>query len=213
MRGKGLPILVWSLALTIPLALNACPPVPIGSVMSSGQIRLDGAPVPSGAVLFSGDHVATSSTTASVHLQNGDKLALGASTAIEVSAGGGKWIVRLNGGKILVVGGKAPILVRVSGVTAQSERMNGSYEVALWGDALEVWTRRGVTLVQGAKRTVEVPMGHRMNATVGQGRQTTKRGKIRNIALIAGAAAGAGLGIALTMPGPSCVSPSRLNCR
>lgn len=219
MRGEGLQFLflfcgtlsAFSCALGAPLRPA------IGTVFGSGQIRVDGAPAPSGTVLFSGDRVATDSTgRVSIYLTKGNELALGASTAARVTANNNGWVVRLVRGKLAAsTRPGAPVVVDARNVTIESKQPNSFYEVALTSGGLKVLARRGVILVKSAHRTVALRAGHRLSAAVSHGRSDAKRGKVLlpTLVVAAAAAAGAGLGLDLVPSNQtSCISPSQLNC-
>lgn len=216
MKGKGLHRLICMMLAALTPALGASPAPAIGTVTAGDHIQIDGARVPSGAVLYSGDRVVTGTAGASVYLKRSKELALGASTDAQIESAGKGYTVRLEQGKIAVIhASDAPIIVNARGVTVESRRTNGSYEVSLSGDGLQVFTRRGATVVTAANRTVEVRAGSLMNAVVAPGQTPAKRSKIsyvKWVTVAAAAAAIAGLGISYAGSNSTCVSPSQLTC-
>lgn len=207
MSGKGSLLLICGACMAFQPALRASPVRAIGMAAGDSPIRVNGLPVPSGAVLYNGNRIATSpGGAASIYLIGGDKLALGTATATQVSAAGKQFIVRLVRGRVAAAGAAgAPIVVWANGIRVESKQADGSYQVSSTGSSLEVRGRSGVTVVTGANRTVAVSAGSVLKAVV-------TRGKILFLTLIAAAAGGAGAGLALTAPGPACVSPSTLTC-
>lgn len=214
MSGKGSLLFICGAWLAFQPVLRASPVQAIGTAVSDGAIRVNGFPVPSGVVLYSGDRITTGSTSAaSIYLVSGDKLALGPATATRISAAGKQFILRLDRGKVAVAGATdAPIVVWAGGIRVESEQANGSYQVSSAGSSFDVRGRSGLTMVTGVNRTVSVSAGSLMKAVVTRGKSSQKHGKILIFTLIAAAAAGAGAGLALAAPGPACVSPSELTC-
>jgi len=211
---RGLMVLICSLLMAFEPAFGS-PNRAIGTVTGNGEARLNGSVVPNGTVLYTGDRIVTTSGgAASIHLTRGDVLALGSSTAAQVKATDKGFTVLLDSGRVAAAAGKdAPIVVESHGVTIVPKQTNGSYEVALNGSELEVLTHRGTTLAEAANRTVEVPEGRLMRATVDQGPTPAgKKSKLILVVLIAAGVAAAGLGVALEAPSRRCVSATGLSC-
>jgi hypothetical protein len=190
----------------------------IGTV-ASGDARLNGSPVPNGAVIYTGDRIATTADgSAAIHLERGAELALGESTAAQVTSSDKGFMVLLEQGRLsAVTGSNAPVVVNSDGLTIAPKQKNGSYEVALNGDALEVVSRRGTTVAEAANRTVEIPEGMMLRARMAQGPPATgqkgqKKKDMVLAALLAAGVTGAGLGIALAEPSKKCSSGSGLTC-
>lgn len=214
MKSTRLHLLLCGALAIVPPGLGAAPRRAIGSAVGSGPIRFDGVALPSGAVFYSGDRISTTSTEASLYLAKGDELTLGPSTTVLVTANPASVVVRLQNGKIAVLDTSArPAIVNVSGITIESQKAGGSYEVAFTDAHLRVVTRHGVTLVAGANRSVAVPTGSLLRTTVHAGPANRKTGKLLMVTVIAAAAtAGTILGVAAASPGPACVSSSQLSC-
>lgn len=206
-------LLCGALAVVTP-ALAAAPRQAIGTAVGAGPIRIDDVILPSGAVFYSGDRISTSSAEASLHFAKGDELTLGLSTSVRVRRSRKAFVVQLEQGKISVFNeGQSRTVVRVNGITIESQKTSGSYDVAYTDKRLRVVTRSGVTLVVGANRSVTVPAGSLLRTTVRPGSTNWKAGKLLVVTVIAGAAtAGAILGVAASSPAPSCVSSSQLSC-
>lgn len=215
MSEKGFGVLICCLLLIFQPAFGASPAA-IGTVNGNGHAQVNGAVVPNGAVLYTGDEVATTSSGAAfVFLANGDKLALGSSTVAHVVANDKGFTVSLDQGRIAAVTQKGmPVVVLADGVTIQPKLESGSYEVALNGNDLQVLSRNGTTLAEAPNRTAEVREGELLKANMTQG--PTPAGKSKKqmvlVALIAAGVVGAGLGVALAEPTRKCVSQSGLTC-
>ena len=213
MNGTGCFLPILGLLVAFQPSLNASTALPIGTTTGNGEVRLNGVPIPSGAVLYNGDRIATGPANAtSIHLRKDDDIVLGTSTDVRISVNSAGFLVKLNRGRVAAVSmPEAPIVVIVNGVTVESAQPGGSYEVALRGNELKVLTRRGTTLIEGAGRTVKISAGTLMKAALAQGLPSRKRTKLLMVTIIAAAAA-VGLGIAVAAPGTTCVSPSQMTC-
>lgn len=216
MKSNPLHLLLCGVLAVVAPALGASLRQAIGTAVGVGPIRVDGVPMPSGVVFYSGDRISTTSTEASIYLAKSNVLTLGPSSAALVTATPTRVVVQLRRGTIAALDTSArPVIVDASGITIESQRTGGSYEVALTGAQLRVVTRRGVTLVAGANRSVAVPAGNLLRTTVHLGPAGAGAGNLLMVTVIAvGAAAAAGtiLGIAAASPGPACVSASQLSC-
>lgn len=216
MSVKGFGVLICSLLMIFQPAF-AAPPMAIGTVNGNGRARVNGTPVPNGAVLYAGDQVATTSGgTALIYLAKGGKLALGGSTVARVTANDKGFTVALNRGRVMAVTEKgSPIVVKADGVNVEPKLASGTYDVALNGNNLEVLSRSGTTLAEAPNRTAEVGEGKLMKATITQGPATAgkRKRKMILVVLVAAGITGAALGIALAEPSrKTCVSQSSLGC-
>lgn len=214
MKTTRLRLLLCGVLTVAAPALGAAPRRAIGTAVGAGAIRVDGVTLPSGVVFYSGDRISTASAEASLYFAKGDELTLGPSTAVRV-----KWtptavVAQLEHGTIAAFdGSQSRTIVTASGITIESQKTGGSYEVAFEGNRLRVVTRRGVTLVTGAKRSLAVPAGRLLRTTVGPGAAGGAVGNLLTAAVIAAAAtAGTVLAVAAASPAPACVSSSQLNC-
>lgn len=214
MKSTRLHLLLCGALAVVPPAMGAGPRQAIGTAVGAGPIRVNGAALPSGAVFYSGDRISTTSTEASLHLAKGDELTLGLSTTVLVTATTASVLVQLQSGKIAVRDTSAwPAIVNASGITIESQKASGLYEVAFTGKRLRVVTRRGMTRVVGANRSVAVPAGSLLRTTVHAGLASGAAGKLLMVTVIAAAAtAGTILGVGAASPSPACVSSSQLNC-
>lgn len=215
MRGLALHLLMGGALAVVPPVPGASLRRPIGVATGDGQILIDGTAVASGVSVFSGDQIATRSAGVFIYLRKSAELVLGRATAMQLTATRAGYSVRLNQGKLAALDGqKAPVLVNASGVTIESKTTNGSYEVAFVGGELRILTRRGITVVTGANRSVEVPAGSLMHAAVIPAPAATAlAGKILLVSVIVAAAAtGTILGVVESSSGPKCVSASQLSC-
>lgn len=215
MNGKGWLLPILGLLAAYQPALRASTRLPIGAVTGNGPAHVNGVPVPAGAVLYSGDRVATGPAgRVSIRLRKSDELVLGPSTDVRVAENGKGFRVLLDRGKVAVAGGPdGPVLVRAGGMKVEPGPASGLFEVTLRGGELEVWARRGVALVKGHGRTLEVAAGSLMRVSLSRGHSSGGEGKLLLVTIIpAAAAAAAGTGIAVAGSGATCVSPSQLTC-
>lgn len=214
---EGFLVLICSMLMAFQPVFGS-PANAIGTVTSS-EARLNGSPVPDGAVVYAGDRIATTAGgNASIRLQRGAELSLAESTAAQVTSSEKGYAVELDQGRVeAVAGAKAPVVVNSDGLTVMAKAKNGSYEVALNGDKMEIVSRRGTTVAEAANRTVEIPEGMMLKATMAQGPPSTGRSGLQKkdmviALLIAAGVTGAGLGVALAEPTKHCASGSGLTC-
>lgn len=222
-EGKGFLAITCALLMAFQPAFGASA-APIGTVNGAGSARVNGTVVPSGAVLYAGDRVATADRGAAfIHLAKGGEIVLGLSTSAQVNSTNAGFAVLLEAGKIEAVAGeKAPVVVKADGVTIAPTRNDGAYEVALHGNSLEVFSRRGTTLAKMADKYIAVPEGKLLKASVAEPSSSSKAQQSHGqqtkqlvlISLIAAGVTGVGLGVALSEPRPhkKCVSVSGLGC-
>lgn len=216
MNGKGWFLPILGLLVSFQPALDASSPLPIGAVIGNVPTRVNGVPVPGGAVFFSGDRITTGpSHGASIHLRKSDELVLGTSTDVRIKGSRRGYVVLLHHGRVAARSRTGePIVVRAGRITVQPEPAGGSYEASWRGSELRVWTRRGMTLVRGGGRTVEVAAGNGMKARLIPHPSPGKSETVLMVTTItsAAAAAAAWMGMGFASPGASCVSPSQLTC-
>lgn len=214
MKGTPLHLLLCGALAVAPSALRTAPRKAIGTAVGAGPIRIDGVTLPSGVVFYSGDRISTTSTEASLYAAKGDELTLGPSTAVLVASIRAAFVAQLEHGTIAAFDGRdSRTIVTARGITIESRKASGSFEVSFTGHNLRVTTRQGVTLVTGVNRSVAVPAGSLLRTTVRPGSTNRKTGKLLTVTVIAAAGvAGAILGVAAASPGPACVSSSQLSC-
>ena len=134
-------LLAAGLALT--LSLVAAPPV-IGTILASGDFRLDGSTVMGNGTLFEGSTIETQKSGSSIQLSSGARLSLGAASRGKLY---GDHIL-LEKGESLLENGTGFRLVAL-GLTIQPERSSSTGRVALDGN-----TRVRVTALTGSFRVL-----------------------------------------------------------
>ncbi|HEV2386523.1 MAG TPA: hypothetical protein VGS20_04635 [Candidatus Acidoferrales bacterium] len=215
--GKVFLALVCSLLLAFQPVWGAPAPAPIGRVSGPGPVELNGIAAPTGTIVYAGNRVTTGAQAIGyVSLARGGRLVIGRSTSARIDQDGKGFTVQLDRGVVGAVSeASGPIVVMAGGVTIRPKQASGVYEVALNGNALKVLANHGSMMAEGASRTVEVPEGKVMDASVSppQGQSFTGTGDIVLISLLAAAGLGIGLGVALSGQGKTCASSSQLNCQ
>lgn len=207
-------VLVCALLMAWTPVWSAPPPAAIGRVTGGGPVRLNGIAAPTGTNVFAGNRINTGSEAPGyVSLTQGGRLVLGRSTTAEISQDGDGVTVRLDRGVLGVVSAaKLPVIVSAGGVTVRAERDDGVYEVSLEGKELKVLASHGSATATGANRSVEVPQGKVMNATV-KGSSLSGKGQVVLAGLVFAGVAGIGLGVALSNQTRHCISTGELNCQ
>jgi len=223
MPGRSFLGVVLSAAIAYQPAL-AAPPT-LGQAIIKGQARINGVATPSGTSLFAGDRVATSTDSiAQLQLTKGGNVFLPASSVVVLEPEGDPVTLGLEQGALAVLSkNSSPLTVEANGVRILAPTDSAAViEVAITGNSLKVLARRGKAIVESADRTIEVPEGKELDATVAsapkQGPSEAKpagRNRLETWVLVIAVAAGLTgliLGImAVTRPNPAgciVVSPS-----
>ncbi len=169
MGSKGMLAIVLSLLLVyVPVAPAASPAV-VGKMTTKGNALVNNAAVPAEATVFAGDQIATEKeTVAGLSLSGGDQVFLPSLSSAKVNRTDTQVTVALERGALAVLNRSAkPVVIEANGMRIQSANPSaGIYEVAVNGNELKVMARKGATIVTGADRTVEVPEGKTLEATV-----------------------------------------------
>jgi hypothetical protein len=227
--------LVLSLLLVTLPVLPAEPSAAVGKMTTRGAAEVNGTSLPNDATVFSGDRLATQKdSTVALSLGAGNQVFFPELTRARLERRGDETKVSLEQGALAVVSraGIVPI-VEASGVRIQTAGTAPAiFEVAISGTTLKVLARTGAMRVISADRTIEVPEGKMLEATVspappspqapaaGTG-LTSGLSTIQVVAIAGGLAAGlTGLAlgaVALTRPNPKdCKitgsSPATITC-
>lgn len=168
MHVKGHLAVIVSLLLVQASITPAGAPAAVGTIQTRGNVQVNGTVIPGGGTLFAGDRIVTGKdTAASLALAGHDQVFLPEQTAAAVRQEGQRVRVVLEQGAVAVVSrSPQPVEVQAAGVRISASAGAGMYEVAVRDHALEVLGRHGVTLVTAANRTVEVPEGMKLEATI-----------------------------------------------
>jgi FecR-like protein len=219
------PILVS--LLTIVLVYEpafAAAPV-LGQVIVKGQAKINGTVTPSSATVFLGDRVATETdTVAEVLLNGGSRVVLPAASDVVLNNDAKQIIVNLKQGALAVLSAtSSPVVIDASGTRIRAAADTGAvFEVAIRENSLKVSARRGSAIVETADKSLEVPEGKELDATMAPdppqgspGTRAAAKGRLETIVFITAVGAGItglvlGL-IAINRPNPTdcqVVSPS-----
>lgn len=228
MSGRSFLGVVLSVAIVYQPAL-AAPPM-LGQAIIKGQAKINDVVTPSGASLFAGDRVATSTDSiVELQLTKGGNVFLPASSVVGLEQKGDHVTVGLEQGALAVLSKNgSPTAVEAYGVRILPPADSASViEVAISGNSLKVLARRGKATVESADRTIEVPEGKELDATVASapqqgpsGSRASARGRLETWVFITAVAAGVTgliLGIiAVSRPNPQdckIVSPTLVTAR
>lgn len=227
--------LILSLLLVTLPVLPAEPPAAVGKLTTRGIAEVNGTSLPNEATVFSGDLLATQKDAAmALSLGAGNQVFFPELTRARLERSGTETKVSLERGALAVVSrsGSAPV-VETSGVRIQTAGPSPAiFEVAISGASLKVLSRKGTMRVVAADRTVEVPEGKMLEATVAPAPPAPQRAPagtgmtsglttLQTVAIVAGFAGGlTGLvlgAVALTRPNPKdCKitgsSPATITC-
>lgn len=167
-----------NLALILSLLLVAVPVLPaepssaVGKLTTHGAAAVNGTVLPNEATIFSGDRLTTEkNSTVALSLGAGNQVFFPELTLARLERSGMGTKVSLERGALAVVSrmGTTPI-VETGGIRIETAGTSPAvFEVAISGKALKVFARTGAMRVISAGRTVEVPEGKMMAATVAPG--------------------------------------------
>jgi ferric-dicitrate binding protein FerR (iron transport regulator) len=161
--------LVLSLLLVTLPVLPAEPPAAVGKLTTRGAAEVNGTALPNEATVFSGDRLATQKDSAmALSLGAGNQVFFPELTRARLERNGNETKVSLERGALAVVSrsGNVPV-VETSGVRIQTAGLSPAiFEVAVSGTSLKVLVRAGTMRVIAADRTVEVPEGKMLEATM-----------------------------------------------
>ena len=161
--------LVLSLLLVALPVLPAEPPAAVGKLTTRGVAEVNGTSLPNDATVFSGDRLATQKDSAvALSLGAGNQVFFPELTRARLERSGTETKVLLERGALAVVSRSGGVpMVETSGVRIQTAGASPAiFEVAISGTSLKVLTRTGTTRVISADRTIEVPEGKMLEATV-----------------------------------------------
>jgi hypothetical protein len=233
--------LKMNLAVVLSLLLVALPVLPaepsaaLGKLTARGAAEVNGTVLPNEATVFSGDRLATpKDSDAALSLGAGNQVFFPELTRARIERSGNQTKVSLESGALAVVSrsGIVPV-VETGGVRIETTgNAPAIFEVAINGTSLKVLARTGAAKVLAANRTIEVPEGKMLKATLtpaprspdnppaGTG-MTSGLSTIQVVAIAVGVASGVTglvLGtVALTRPNPKdCKitgsSPATITC-
>jgi hypothetical protein len=150
-----------------PVAWAAAPAV-VGEISVRGSAEVNGIGAVDGKTVFSGDRLVTDgNSTASVTSRRGARLVVVESSAVQIEDSSGLLTALLvRGGVAAVSPAQAPLIVEVGGMRIVPGKAGSVYAVQLEGSKLRVLAQSGTLSVEAANRTVSVPEGKTMDATV-----------------------------------------------
>lgn len=228
MRTKAMLVMLLSAALVCAPVSPAGTAAAVGKVTTKGAAELNGAAAPAETTVFNGDRISTrEKAVATLWLTGGDQLFLTEQSAGRLSrdqADARTEMALERGGLVLMSRGAQPVSVLAAGLRIVPSGA-GIFEIVVQGNTLKVAARKGSARVTASNRSVDVPEGKTLDATVdppqgpaGAAALTT----MERVAIFTGLAAGlVGLtlgAIAISRPNPSdckatgAVSPFTITC-
>lgn len=225
MRRAFLACCVSFLLAYVPVT-PAAPPIAVGKATIKGSAEINGSAAPGQFTLFSGDRIATrSNTAAQLALPGGNEVLLPSRSEATVTQVAKTFHVRLNHGSLAVLSKASnPVVIEASGARIRpAAGVAAVLEVAVNGNEIRVISRRGAATIEAANRTVKVPSGKELVASMAPPPppQESESGlssmdKATLVVATAAGLTGLALGIdALTRPNPSnckVISSSTISC-
>ncbi len=175
---RPLLVLCTSLLLVYQPAVGSATPIAVGQISSKGAAEINGVRAVTGGAVFSGDRIDTDrNSTASVSLTAGRQVILAEASSLRIALTGSQVTGTLGHGEVAVLSPASDATVIEAGGTRIVPGKGGSvYTVELNKNNLNVTASRGTVLVEAADRTVEVPEGKTLEATLDPAQQPTGAG-------------------------------------
>jgi hypothetical protein len=150
-----------------PVAWTAAPGA-LGEISVKGSAEVNGVSSISGRTIFSGDRIVTGEhSTASVTSREGARLLVVESSEVRIKQASTLWTAMLDHGGVAAVSpGRSALVVEVRGMRIVPGHTGSVYAVQLEGSQLKVLAQSGAVIVEAANRTVAVPEGKTLDATV-----------------------------------------------
>ncbi len=168
MSRKGLLAVFVSLLLVYAGVVPARPPAAVGTIQAKGRVEVNGVALPAEGTLYADDRIVVGKDAAvSLRLAGRDQVFLPELSVAAVRRTNERLRVVLEQGSLAVVSrAEQPLQVQALGAQISAAGGAAIFEVAVRGRALEVLSRHGTAMVVAAERTVEVPAGMKLEATV-----------------------------------------------
>jgi hypothetical protein len=220
MIAKGFLVGCLSVVLACAPMSSAGTTSAVGQMQTKGTAEINGTPASPESTIFAGDRISTEKdTTVYLALSGGEQVLLPGESKALLRRADSQVTIRLERGALAVVGNASTsVVVEANGARIRASQAGSIFEVAIHDRRLEVFARKGAALVEAADRTVAVPEGKRLDATMSPSAQqgvAPASGSFETFMLLTGVAAGiAGLAMgiaAITRPNPNdckAVSPS-----
>jgi hypothetical protein len=164
------PLLVVSISLMLVYqpALGSATPTAVGQISSKGATEINGVSAITGGAVFSGDRIDTErKSTASLSLTAGRQVILVEASSLRIALTGNQVTGTLGHGTVAVLSPATdPTVIEAAGTRIVPGKDGSVYLVELSKNNLNVTASRGTVLVEAADRTVEVPEGKTLEATL-----------------------------------------------
>jgi len=149
-------------------AVGLATPIAVGQISSKGGADINGVRAVTGGAVFSGDRIDTDrNSTATLSLTAGRQVILVAESSLQIALTGSQLTGTLGHGEVAVLSPASdPTVVEAGGTRIVPGKGGSVYTVKLNKNNLNVTASRGTVLVEAADRTVEVPEGETLEATL-----------------------------------------------
>lgn len=159
--------LSWILLVVFPATVLAAPMG--GTLRSTGNVQVDGKPVPASSTVFQGDRIQTGADATATLTTDGSTVLIAGSSSLIL----GDNVLDLSCGTAMVTTVKG-MVVRVNGITVTPTTPSAKFEVAQGGHALSIATHEGAITVQDGHASTTMQPGQ----TVTRESPTTSCGPI-----------------------------------
>ena len=206
-------VLLSAALVCVPVAPAETPAV--AKMTTKGTAELNGMVTPEETSVFNGDRITTrEKTAAALSLAGGDQVFLPEQSAVQVRQADARVEMSLErGGMVVISRGAQPFSVLAAGVRIVPSS-SGILEIAIKGTSLKVAARKGTARVTASNRSVDVPEGKTLDATVdppqGPTGATAGLTALQTVAVVAGVVSGV---VGLTLGVVAFNRPSPKDCR
>lgn len=140
------------LLVVLPASLLAAPFG--GNLRSTGNVTVDGKPVPQSTTVFAGDHIQTGPDATATLTTDGSTILIAGGSSLML----GDNVLDLSCGSAMVTTAKG-MVVRVNGITVTPSTPTAKFEVAQGGHALSIAAHDGSINIQDGHGTTTLKQG------------------------------------------------------
>jgi hypothetical protein len=147
----------------------AAAPALVGEITVKGSAEVNGISATTGRNVFIGDRIVTErEASVSVTSRAGARMVVVGLSTVQIKDAADHLLAQLDRGGVAAVSpAQAPLIVEVKGMRIVPGKTGSVYAVFLEGSKLKVLSENGTVSVETSDRTVTVPEGKTMEATVG----------------------------------------------
>lgn len=135
-----------------------------GNLRSTGNVTVDGKPVPPSSTVFAGDHIQTGADGTATLTTDGSTILIASGSSVML----GDNVIDLSCGTAMMTTTKG-MVVRVNGVTVTPSAPTAKFEVAQGGHALSIAVHEGAVNIQDGHGATTLKAGQNVSLDRGTG--------------------------------------------